>query len=63
MEVRAINDECSAASGSATPERDKLLAKARENPRCTVIERKPGRVIATFLDAAALERVKRQLGK
>jgi hypothetical protein len=46
---------------SQTPIRDALIAKARECPRCTIIERKPGQAIATFLGPEELKRVKRAL--
>lgn len=45
----------------ATPQRDALLAKARKDPRCTVVERKPGQAIATFLGPEELKWVKRAL--
>jgi hypothetical protein len=48
-------------TASQTPKRDALIAAAKQNPRCTVIERKPGQAIATFLSAEALEQVKRAL--
>ncbi len=46
-----------------TPQRNALLAKARDCPRCTIVERKPGQVIVSFLNAVDLQQLKRQLGK
>lgn len=62
MEARAMNDGDPNPSRSQTPERDKLLAKARECPRCTITPLKPGQTVATFLNAEALEQVKCALG-